>query len=62
MFLCLLVMVSFGVLTTPAFAYDMKPVAFIVMDRTGEVNDEISRDWEQQVRQGYHEIQGGRRK
>ena len=54
MFLCLLVMVSFGVLNTPAFAYDMKPVAFIVMDRTGEVNDEISRDWEQQVRQGYH--------
>jgi hypothetical protein len=54
LFFCLLILCSFGVTTTSAFAYDMKPVAFIVMDRTGEVDDEILRDWEQQVRQGYH--------
>jgi len=54
LFLCLLIICSLGVVTTSAFAYDMKPVAFIVMDRTGEVNNEILRDWEQQVRQGYH--------
>lgn len=54
LFFCLLIMSSFGVVTTPAFAYEMKPVAFVVMDRTGEVTNEISLDWEQQVRQGYH--------
>jgi len=52
--LCLFVLCFLGVVTTPALAYDMKPVAFIVIDRTGEVNNEIFRDWEQQVRQGYH--------
>jgi len=42
-----------GAITTEA-AYDMKPVAFIVIDRTGDVNSALFKDWKQQVRQGYH--------
>ena len=42
-----------GAITAEA-AYDMKPVAFIVLDRTGEVNSALFKDWKQQVRQGYH--------
>jgi hypothetical protein len=51
---CLLTLCVLGGLAMPVFAYDMKPVAFIVIDKTGEVNNEIFRDWKQQVRQGYH--------
>ena len=58
-FFCLLTLCVLGGLTMPVFAYDMKPVAFIVIDKTGEVNNEIFRDWEQQVRQGYHDLRAG---
>lgn len=54
LFFCLCMICLLGGASTVAAAYDMKPVAFIVLDRTGEVKDDIFKDWKQQVRQGYH--------
>ena len=31
-----------------------QPAAFIVLDRTGQVNGAIFADWRQQVKQAYH--------
>ncbi|MEG0970190.1 MAG: hypothetical protein RSE47_03660 [Acidaminococcaceae bacterium] len=38
--------------TEAAFAY--KPVAFVLLDNTGEVNKAIASSWYEQVRQAYH--------
>ena len=51
-YICLICL--FGSTMTAEASYDTKPVAFIVIDRTGEVDNILFKDWEQQVRQGYH--------
>ena len=52
LYICLICL--FGSAMNAEASYETKPVAFIVMDRTGEVDAVVFKDWEQQVRQGYH--------
>lgn len=51
--LCLLT-VMFGWGAPAASAYDMKPVAFVVLDHTDQVTATVYREWRQQVKQAYY--------
>ena len=51
--LCLCLIGLFSLSLTANAEFKREPVAFIVMDNTGEVTDSIFDDWKRQVKQAY---------